>query len=547
MKKPLLALCLLACVAAPAYAARDAEPQWRYTIRPGDTLIGFSQRYLAYPAAWPRVQTMNHIADPYRLQPGGSLNVPLSMLRRSPAPARVTAVSGKVVFTPGLGLAHALQVGDTLPAGSRLDSAADSSASLRFADGTVLVLQPESTLHMDTVSVYAGGGMADTRLRLQAGRVEIGANPAHVPGTRLQITTPSAVAAVRGTEFRVGTDAATTQQETLAGRVGLAAAKREVMVAAGMGAVAEAGHAPSPPVALLPTPELSGLPARIDTLPLRFVWPALASATHWLMQIAPDAGFNRVLLQKTGAEPRASFADLPDGQYVLRVRGIDAHGLQGRDALHAFTLDARPFAPLLIFPAQSGVVRSATPELRWSEAVGEDGKSIANYRVELAHDAAFSHVVQADTLAKTSLAPAHELTPGAYWWRVASIVGDDQGPYTPPVAFTYKPAPGAPDLAQSAVLFDGQQMRVSLPPPADGLHYEARLLNAAADQDSLWAGSSSDGKLVLPRPATGKRYLAVRMVEADGTAGPFATQALDVPRQLHWAWLLLLIPPLFAL
>jgi hypothetical protein len=52
---------------------------------------------------------------------------------------------------------------------------------------------------------------------------------------------------------------------------------------------------------------------------------------------------------------------------------------------------------------------------------------------------------------------------------------------------------------------------------------------------------------VLARPEPGKRYLSVRMVEADGTAGPYATQAIEVPRTMRWGWLLLVVPALFAL
>lgn len=177
------ALCLLmAASAAPAAPVADtALPEWRYTLRPGDTLIGVSQRYLVRPHDWPRVQRLNRIADPYRLVPGSTLRIPLAWLKQTPAPATVVAVAGRATVAFPDGPARAAQAGESLHAGAQLATGADSSLTLRFADGSTLVLQPNAQLVLDSVSVYAGGGMADTRLRLQQGRAEVGANPRRAP------------------------------------------------------------------------------------------------------------------------------------------------------------------------------------------------------------------------------------------------------------------------------------------------------------------------------------------------------------------------------
>ena len=302
MRRGFAALGLLLTATLAQAAPADSQPDWRYTLRPGDTLIGLSQRYLAAPARWPQLQKLNRIADPYRLVPGTTLRIPLAWLKQTPAPATVVAVAGQVTLIAPGAAARPLQAGEALPAGAQLATAANSSATLRFADGSTLVLQPGARLTLDTVSVYAGGGMVDTRLRLQQGRVEVGANPRHVPGSRLQVITPSAVAAVRGTRFRVEADGRVAREETLEGAVGLGAAGQNVDVAAGQGSLAELGKPPSLPVALLPAPGLTGLPARLDSLPLRFEFPALAGAERWVGQIAPDARFEQVLLEKSAGK-----------------------------------------------------------------------------------------------------------------------------------------------------------------------------------------------------------------------------------------------------
>lgn len=524
---------------APA-AAPASTPEWRYTLRPGDTLIGVSARYLANPGAWKQVQGYNRIANPYRLTPGSTLRIPLAWMRREPAPATVVAVSGQVTLALPGATERALRAGELLASGAVIAAGGDSSATLRFADDSLLVLQPGARLALDTVSVYAGGGMVDTRLRLQQGRVEVGVEPRHSSGSRLQVITPSAVAAVRGTRFRLAADIDVTREETLEGDVTLAASGQQVTVAAGQGSVAESGKPPRPPVALLPPADVSALPQHLDTLPLRFNVPELAGAAAWLGQIAPDARFERILLERTSATPQLSFADLPDGRYVLRVRAADAQGLQGRDALHPFELDARPFAPLLTAPGAR--VREAQPTLQWSPVVGANA-----YRVELARDTGFGNMVQAEQLAASTLKPVQALVPGEYYWRVASIEAGEQGPFSPLQRLVYDPVPSAPDLNQAAPAFADGTLTLALPAPPPGLHYDLVLSSDAERKGIVWQGSSPDGRMRAGNLKPATYYLAARLVEADGTAGPYATRVIEVPSRFHWGILLLLLLPLLAL
>lgn len=426
--------------------------------------------------------------------------------------------------------------GEQLSSGAVLSTAANSSATLRFADGSAMVLQPAARLSLDTVSVYAGGGMVDTRLRLQQGRVEVSANPGRTPGSRLQVITPSAVAAVRGTRFRVAADAAATREETLEGVVGLAASGQQVSVPEGQGTLAEAGKPPRPPVALLPAPDVSSLPARVDTLPMRFTLPTQSGAVSWLGQIAEDAQFEKLLLEASSAKPQLSFGDLPDGRYMLRVRAADEQGLQGRDAIHAFELDARPFAPLLTAPGTR--VRIAKPELQWSGVVGANA-----YQTQVARDAAFVDIILNERTADMRLVPSKELNPGGYYWRVASIDASGQGPFSPPQRFTYDPLPGAPELNQAAPTFAKNALMLAMPAPPAGLRYDLVLSRDAERKQVVWKGESRDGKLQASPVEPEKYYLAARLVEADGTAGPFASRVIEAPpARFRWEFLLLLLP-----
>ena len=533
---PLIALLAVAPAFAGSVSTDTDIPEWRYTLRPGDTLIGVSARYLAEPADWPNVQKHNHISRPRQLTPGNTLRIPLAWLRHEPAPATVVSVTGQVSVKLPEMAERALLAGEQLVSGALLSTSANSSATLRFADNSVMVLQPAARLSLDTVSVYAGGGMVDTQLRLQQGRVEIVANPGRASSSRLQVITPSAVAAVRGTRFRVSADVAVTREETLEGEVGLSAAGKKVGVPEGKGTLAEAGKPPQMPVALLSAPDLTSLPTRVDSLPMRFTLPAQPGAVSWLGQIAEDIQFEKLLLEASSDTPKLSFGDLPDGRYILRVRAADKQGLQGRDAVHAFELDARPFAPLLTAPGTR--VRTALPEWQWSRVVGASG-----YQIHVARDADFSDLVQSGHTADPRLTASKELKPGGYYWRVASIDASGQGPFSASQRFTYDPLPGMPELSQTAPTFTDNALTLALPAPPAGLQYELVLSRDAERKQVVWTGLSSDGKLKASPVEPATYFLAARLVEADGTAGPYATRVIEAPpSRFRWELLLFLLP-----
>ncbi len=530
---------ILALTLLPAWLAAapvEPVPEWRYTVRPGDTLIGIGRAYLNQPEDWRQLQRLNNVINPHRLMPGSGLRVPLVLLKQQPAPAKVVSVSGQVTVTLPGAAASSLAAGGTLPAGAAIQSR-NGSAVIEFADGSRLIIQPNSSLRLDTLSVYAGGGMVDTRVRLQQGRAELSANPRKQQGNRLQVITPSAVAAVRGTVFRVSADDAVMREETLEGQVGVEASGQEVVVANAQGTLAETGKPPKPPVALLGAPDVSKLPAKLDRYPLRFPLPELKGAENWAGQIAPDAGFGAILLEKESKGPVLAFAELPDGKYFLRLRGVDGLGLHGLDSLHAFEVDVHPFPPLPGNPANESKVRVAQPVMDWTQS-----QEASRYQIQISRDTAFGSLLAQEVLEKAYYQPV-ALQEGEYFWRVASIdAAGEQGPYTDVRRFTYKPAPGAPDLSNSAIQIGEDSVRIELPALPSGQQYETIFAKDANLKQVVWQGKPDGLKLALPRPGAGTYYLGARGVEADGTSGPYSAQAIEVPRKPWWPYLFFLTP-----
>lgn len=553
----LLAIATLYVTAVPTISfaqdkARDEPaPVWRYTVKPGDTLISVAERYLLRTDQWPKVQKMNKVEDPYRMSPGTVLRIPASMLRQTPGMARLEGIYGKVRWRAASDGAWQEATEETqLGAGATLETEEESSVSLLLADGSRIVVSPASTLVLDTLTVYAGGLMADTRLRLLRGQTDINANPGKRPHQNLRIQTPAAQAVVRGTRFRVGAEDLATREETLDGAVSVHSARGAVTVRSGKGTAVRPGEAPLPPVTLLPPADVSGLPKRFEHLPLSFDLPASPEVAGWHARIAPDADFIKILSSKRSVSNHLSFADLPNGDYVLGVRAVDVNGLYGIDALHRFTVFARPFPPRLNVPGEGATMREARPLFTWGKAV-----EAARYRFQIAGDEVFQTTLYDGATSEGSGRPDVDLTPGPLYWRAATITAQgEQGPWSRPVAFAYRPGPGAVDLGKSALNIESEYLRLNLPQPPAGLRYEVLLgktpdlaqAGAASDTKAFSAAASGDeNAFEYPRPEHGIYYLGVRLVDVeDGTRGPLATQEVDVPADRRYLFLLL---PLFLL
>ena len=531
-----LRIAVLATALGSAALRADEAPTWRYTVKSGDNLINIAARYFARADQWPKVQKANNIADPNRILPGTVLRISPELLHKTPGEALLESVSGSVRWRMVDGDWQTAENGQQLVAGSALETLDDASALLRLADGSKIVLAPNTQLSLDALTLYAGGLMADTRMRLQRGQTTVGANPEQRENQHLRIETPSAQAVVRGTHFRLGADDEVTREETLGGLVGVSGAGKAVRVPAGSGTIARAGEAPIEPVPLLTAADVSGLPKRFEHLPMRFPLPALSGATSWQGEVAQDESFDRILLAKSARGEMLTLADLPNSDYVLRLRAVDGNGLQGFDAAHRFTVFARPFPPGINTPGDATTVRDARAKFAWTNVL-----DIERYRVQVARTSDFAELLYDETLSGEAWQTPEELPPGQLHWRAASIAADGkQGPWSVPATFIYKPGPGAVDVGRSALQIESETLNLKLPPPPDGLGYEAVVSSDKQLESPLGQASADDGQLELPRPGVGTYYLGVRLVDrADNTPGPFAVQKIEIPPSKLWLMLLL--------
>ncbi|WP_322031400.1 FecR domain-containing protein [Paraburkholderia sp. J76] len=364
---PLLA-CALTLVALPRGAeARENAPRapaqppetTTYVTRPGDSLYGIAARYLHNPADWKKLASLNHVSAPQRLWPGTTLRVPVALLRQDDLSAKVIAANGPVQHAFRAGPLLPLAVGSTLVEGDRVQTGHDGFATLELADGSHIALPPDTAVDLATLRQTALTGATDRIIDLHRGEVTSEVTHATKKDDRFQIRSPSVVAGVRGTQFRVSYDGGkgATAVEVLDGAVGVDAGSparngygahlqppaagtpltaSEQLVAAHYGNLTLAGQPAGAPVTLLDAPELQH-PSKVqdDDAVVFDIAPA-EGASAYRVQIGRDAGLLDMIRDKRSADPRVSFADLPDGTWFVRISAIDARGLEGMPASYAF-------------------------------------------------------------------------------------------------------------------------------------------------------------------------------------------------------------------
>ena len=525
---PLLAALALwapasAGAAGPAALASDGAMHVHVTAA-GDTLIGLGQRFLVDPAQWTELQRLNQVRNPRRMPVGNSLRIPLQLMRTEPAPATVATVIGAVRSG-----AAPVVAGQTLAEGSEVATDADGLVTVRLVDGTVLRLRSGGRVRIDESRRVIGTGTTRSGVQLERGRVEIQAQPARGGQPGFRIGTPQGVLGVRGTEFRVESAGALTLSEVLEGAVAVTGSPGSVeqRLTAGFGTVIDAAGRVAPPTALLPPPDLSQLPAVMERPLVRLPMVAMAGAQAWRLQVGRDDRFDQLWADVRSITPELRVVGLADGRYPVRVRAVDAQGLEGRDASYTLILKARPEPPLPRAPAPRTVITGTAVELAWAAS-----SEASRYRLQVAR-------VDAGTALFT--APLHDLkaldglthtldglAPGAYAWRLASLRADgDQGPFGDVLTFDMRAPPpnaappGPPDVGDQSIRFFWQGL------PGQRFDFQV----AADDGFGRLVEQLTLDKteIELPLPGAGRFYVRLRARDADGFVGPWsATQHFDV-------------------
>jgi hypothetical protein len=253
------------------------------------------------------------------------------------------------------------------------------------------------------------------------------------------------------------------------------------------------------------------------------------------VEIGVDQGFDVLVWEQLVNHARVPLPDLPDGDYHVRIRGIDRHGLEGKSVVKSLRIDTRPQPPVSLQPREGKTLRGVAAELKWSASADAE-----RYLLEIAKDEAFEQIV----LSQSDLDATHYRTtaiaePGTYYWRVTSIATDGElGPAGGVRSWHLKPIP---DKVEPAIETEDDRLVASWPQVSPEQTYQVQLAFDRSFTNPELDEFTRKPSISFDKSSTEVRYLRVRSIEPDGYLGPWgAVQRIDRPYDAG-AWVVPLI------
>ena len=502
--------------------------EWLYVTRPGDNLWNITQKYLKGIEYWRPLQALNKISRPRYIPPGTQLRIPVAWSKAQAASAKILAAEGKVdVRQMRTGENNNVSVGQLLRWGDEIFTRQNSNVLLEFTDGTRLLLLGGSHLIINKLDAFGAGDASNTEINIDKGRAEIHANPKKRTGSRFNITTPSALTSVRGTDFRLAANNSLRESrfEVTLGRITVSNAGISIMLNQGYGTLTQKGMPPTPPSKLLPPPNTAGIPSVFEQKPFSFKLTPLAGAANYRLQIAGDEKFDILLYNQRFPDQNITMSrtDLPDGDYAMRIRGIDNRGIEGYDAISRFTLNAQPVPPFLMEPKADAAVITQQPRFRWARP--EQARS---YHLQLAANDRFEQpLLDQAGLISEGFSPDQPLMPGRYYWRVtANDAKENPGPMGHPQRFRILPPASSTNMVASVE----QKMAFHWTPGKPGQRYRFQVSKSKEFSNPQVDEILNDPYYDLPQPEPGIYYMRVQTLTTNGVVSPFgALQSVTVP------------------
>lgn len=520
-----------------------------YRIVERETLSSLSRRFTGSASHWKEIGHANHIENDRVIPIGTGIAIPARLLQERGGFATVAALHGDVSVLGKDGLPIVAEVGTALPEGTMIATSEQGFVTLQLKDGTRFSMPPASNLQLTVLRVKQFVEQPRTVLTLDKGRVSSQVTPFKLPDSQYEVRTPLAVAGVRGTRFRVNVDGAVSYNEVLEGNVNVvpgAGVRRPPgyraksdrtgkNIAADFGTLASAGKV-ADPIALLEPPVVApeGIDLPQGRLPVRFVL-SLPGAQAYHASISTDAAgqdtiaetrqaaASKEAINEAAAKAAAEgtmlrFPALTDGSYFVRVAAYDINGLEGKPAIHPFVLKAHPLPPFIMAPGAK--VKNAGGDavgFKWAGVSADEGDA---YRLQIASDAAFSHVLVDRARQSATEYAQPDLAPGTYYWHVATLAGRDgkvdQGPWTDARPLQVLPPQEAPTAAQ-----EDDRMTFSW----SGEAGQTFVFETSRSADFASTGlrlESQQPQVSFPLPEAGIYYARVRTIDIDGYQGAFS-------------------------
>ena len=394
---------------------------WYYTIRPGDSLPEIANRLLKSEYSWTSLAHHNHVKDVNKIQIGSILKVPITWLKHSPQPAIVKTFEGEALVKRRQDTRYEtiteqiqLYVGDEI-------LTRQGSMDIVFADNTTLRLDQFSNLIFNKLSSYQNTGMVDARMRLSRGGLRTKVSPL-TKGSRYEISTPSAVAAVRGTDFRLRSSSEGTVLEVIEGAVEFIYDHGTKFIEATQGAKIFAK------TATLEQIDLSTLPRLPEG---QVPQSASGAALNW-SGLPANYTVSEIIASSVAVAQASQNAYLEPGQTVgtaltsSTISTSDPDGLPPSNTISSGPKNNTPTA-ILNQPLAGSIASRRNTVFTWSV---DDPNTLSRFELSKTKD--FNEIVaQSSWSTEGSFRVQDTLIPGKYVWRVRTLAEGSPERVTP--------------------------------------------------------------------------------------------------------------------
>jgi len=291
-------------------------------VRPGETFAEVAERELGSAARGAPLADFNRLSPDAVLVPGQSVRIPIQVPATEEF-AQVVFVKGRVLLN-----GEPAERGARMLSGDVLQTGDDGFAALQFSSGTTANLQPDTDVRLQRLMCRDGDPACLVDLATETGEIDVDVDTRDEQPTEFQLTTPYATAAVRGTEFVLAADPALMLVAVTEGAVQIEALGQRVPVPAGYGSVTVEGEPPGQTQALLPSPVLRNVPARVTGDDRVLLWP-LSGAERYQASLSRDGAALQSVARFEVDGTEMPFEGIAAGELFLTVRGIDDSELPG--------------------------------------------------------------------------------------------------------------------------------------------------------------------------------------------------------------------------
>lgn len=419
--KSLVILPILLCLAiSSGLGHADTEDDaWLYKVQPGDSIWSISQELLKNWRDWHKVVSFNHLNENDNIRPTSFIRIPKMLVAERAATVSIMEISGAVTIAIN-GETKPLAAGTVIEAGSIIETKESSSLLIEFEDKTQILMLEKTQLHVHTASMLGeNSNVINIRVEISRGEVEVNANPVKSDNSYFLIHTPAAHATTRGTRYRIRADGDAMAAEVIEGDISVANTKGLTGVTAGFGTVAYRGEAPQKPRKLLAKPVLDSLQGAIRLLPSSVMWAPIAGAVQYRVQLSLANDFSTILHDRTISKPEIALPmSCADQTVFMRVKGVDASGLQGKEAVVTLIVKARPLPTVPVI--SSVVANEEAIDIIWRK-----GSDTEHYQLQLSRDKEFKEILIDENFTSTSAKLPKGDKKGNFYIRMRGVGHDN--------------------------------------------------------------------------------------------------------------------------